>query len=89
MLIRFIKASAQQITALVNLHHTGYVPSNWETSMLSWAILLLCIFVNTVLFRKLPLIEGIMTALHILGFLAIVVVLWCVIHAHVTQPVAI
>lgn len=47
--------------------------------MLSWAILLLCIFVNTVLFRKLPLIEGIVTFIHVLGFFAFIIVLWCVL----------
>lgn len=47
--------------------------------MLSWAILLLCIFVNTVLFRRLPLIEGIVTFIHVLGFFAFIIVLWCVL----------
>lgn len=44
--------------------------------MFSWAILLLCIFANTVLFRKLPLLEGAVTVLHVLGFFAFIVVLW-------------
>ncbi|KAL8717407.1 MAG: hypothetical protein Q9225_005338 [Loekoesia sp. 1 TL-2023] len=69
-------ASAQQITALINLDHTSYVPSSWQTSLISWAILLLCIFANTVLFRKLPLIEGVVTFIHVLGFFAFVIVLW-------------
>ena len=49
--------------------------------MISWAILFLAIFANTALFRKLPLIEGIVTFVHILGFFTFVIVLWCVISA--------
>lgn len=46
--------------------------------MLSWAVLLLCIFANTVLFRKLPFIEGVVTVIHVLGFIGFVIVLWYV-----------
>ncbi|KAM0794843.1 amino acid/polyamine transporter I [Usnea florida] len=69
-------ASAQQITALISLSNQSYEPSQWQTALLSWAILLLAIFANTVLFRKLPLIQGIVTSIHILGFFAFVIVLW-------------
>lgn len=72
------QASAEQITALINLGHTSYVPATWHVVLLSWAILFLSIFANTVLFRRLPLIEGIATILHVLGFFAFVIVLWCV-----------
>ena len=47
--------------------------------MLSWAILLLAIFANTALFRKLPLLSGIVTFIHVIGFFAFVIVLWFVI----------
>ncbi|KAL8767137.1 MAG: hypothetical protein Q9194_006077 [Teloschistes cf. exilis] len=69
-------ASAQQITALINLGDESYEPSQWQTALLSWAILLLAIFANTALFRKLPIIEGFVTFIHIFGFLAFVIVLW-------------
>ncbi|KAL2054419.1 hypothetical protein ABVK25_005167 [Lepraria finkii] len=69
-------ASAQQITALISLGNPSYEPSEWQNALLSWAILLLAIFANTVLFRKLPLIEGIVTFIHVLGFFTFVIVLW-------------
>lgn len=51
-------------------------PAKWQTALLSWAILSLAIFANTVLYRKLPLLEGIVTFLHVLAFFAFVIVLW-------------
>ena len=73
------KASAQQITALINLGNESYEATEWQTALFSWAILLVAIFANTVLFRKLPLVEGIVTFIHVLGFFAFIVVLWCVL----------
>ena len=74
--MRNLQASAQQITALMTLANDSYESSAWQTAMFAWAILLLAIFANTVLFRKLPLIEGIVTFIHVLGFFAFVIVLW-------------
>ena len=71
-------ASAQQITALINLSNAGYEPHEWQVACLSWAILLVAIFANTILYRRLPLIEGIVTFLHVLGFFAFIIVLWYV-----------
>ena len=71
-------ASAKQIVALIHLTDPTYESTQWQTAMLSWAILLLSIFANTIAYRKLPLIEGIMTFLHVLGFFAFIIVLWCV-----------
>lgn len=79
------KASAQQITALISLSNQSYESSQWQTALLSWAILLLAIFANTVLFRRLPLLQGIVTSIHILGFFAFVIVLWCVIRVRRLQ----
>ena len=53
--------------------------------MLSWAVLLLCVFANTVLFRKLPIIAGTVTFVHVFGFFAFVIVLWCVTSNHQIQ----
>jgi choline transport protein len=44
--------------------------------LLTWGVLLVAIFANTVAFRKLPLIEGIVMFLHVFGFFAFVIVLW-------------
>ena len=75
------QASAQQITALINLGNSGYTSTQWQIALFSWAILLLAIFANTVLYRKLPLLEGIVACLHVLSFFSFVIVLWCVLSA--------
>jgi len=54
----------------------SYTPTGWQTALFSWAFLLLAIFANTVMFRKLPLMEGLAMVLHVFGFFAIIVVLW-------------
>ncbi|KAG8525327.1 uncharacterized protein KY384_008971 [Bacidia gigantensis] len=84
-IIGLLNASAQQITALIALSDSTYVVTQWQTALLSWAILGVAILANTVLFRKLPLIEGIVTFLHVLGFFAFVIVLWCVFETHRPQ----
>ena len=56
-----------------------YAATTWQNALLSWAILLVAVFANTVIFRKLPLIEGLLTFLHFLGFFAFIIVLWYVI----------
>jgi len=72
------QAAAQQILALISLGHENFVGTSWQTVLLSWGILLFSILCNTVLFRHLPLIEGIMIFIHWLGFIAFIIVLWCV-----------
>ncbi|KAF2725431.1 amino acid transporter [Polychaeton citri CBS 116435] len=68
--------AAQLIEALCILGNPGYSIEPWQTTLMSWAITIFAIFCNTVLFRKLPLIEGFFMVLHVFGFFAYVVVLW-------------
>jgi choline transport protein len=67
---------AQQIEGIIALSNPNYVIQGWHGTLLTIAITLFCIFFNTVLFRKLPMIEGVALALHILGFFAFLIVLW-------------
>ena len=70
------KASAQQIAALINLGNPSYTPVLWQITLLSWAILAVCIFANTILFRMLPRIEAGFACLHVVAFIAFITVLW-------------
>jgi amino acid transporter len=67
---------AQQIMGLISLSNADYVIKGWHGSLLTIAVTLFCIFFNTYLIRKLPLIEGFALALHILGFFTFLIVLW-------------
>ncbi|KAJ4404122.1 hypothetical protein N0V91_006023 [Didymella pomorum] len=60
-----------QIQGLVILNSGTYVPERWHGSLLVIAVATFAILFNTVLARKLPLIEGIVLALHIFGFFAV------------------
>lgn len=50
-----------------------YEPIGWHGTLLFWAVLLLCVFMNTILSKALPAIEVAVLILHILGFFAILV----------------
>ncbi|KAK5120383.1 hypothetical protein LTR85_006322 [Meristemomyces frigidus] len=69
-------ASAQQIVAIMVVANPDYAFTGWQTALFSWAVLVFAIFANTVMFRKLPLIEGLIMFLHVFGFFAVVIVLW-------------
>ena len=66
----------QQIEALIVLANPSYVIQGWHGALFTIAITLFCIFFNTFLIRKLPLMEGIALALHALGFFTFIIVLW-------------
>ncbi len=51
---------------------TSYTSKRWHGTLLFWATMFLTLFVNTVLARWLPKIEGFILALHVLGFFAII-----------------
>jgi choline transport protein len=65
--------TATVLQGLVILNHATYVYKAWHATLITWAILLACVFINTVVSRYLPKIEGIILILHILGFFAILI----------------
>lgn len=69
-------ASGQQVQAIIVLANPNYKIHTWQTALLAWAVVVTAIFFNTVMFRKLPIIEGIVMIAHVLGFCAFIVVLW-------------
>lgn len=69
-------AVANQLTALIALNMPYYVIKGWHSTLLSIGVTTVSILCNTVLVRKLPLLEGLGLVLHVFGFFAFVVVLW-------------
>lgn len=61
------------IQSLVILNDSSYVPTRWEATLILYAVLLLTLFVNTLLIKLLPAIEGIVLVIHILGFFAVLI----------------
>lgn len=68
--------AGSQIQALVLLNYPTYVPQNWHTSLLTIAVAAFGVIFNTWLAKRLPLIEGLVLVIHILGFFGILVPLW-------------
>jgi len=61
------------IQSLLVLNDLTYTPQRWQATLIMFAVLILTLFVNTVLVKILPGIEGVVLILHIVGFFAILI----------------
>jgi choline transport protein len=68
----FVADLILQLVSLNNLDNT-YVREGWHGTLLLWAILLLCVFINVFISGALPTIEVVVLIVHILGFFGILV----------------
>ncbi|KAG9191682.1 hypothetical protein G6011_10416 [Alternaria panax] len=66
---------ADLILQLVSLNDLdgAYTREGWHATLLLWAILLLCVFINVFISGALPTIEVVVLIVHILGFFGILV----------------
>ncbi|KAK5134388.1 hypothetical protein LTR08_006568 [Meristemomyces frigidus] len=64
------------IQGLVALNVQDYVWHNYHGTLLTIAVILFSIVFNTSLATRLPLIEGIVLILHLVGFFAVIIPLW-------------
>lgn len=69
-------AATQQLQGLIALNVASYEIQGWHSTIIVIAITGFAILWNTVFVRKLPLLEKVGLALHVVGFFAFVVVLW-------------
>lgn len=65
------------IQGLLVLNHDGYEFERWHGTLLFYAIIGLSLFINTYLARLLPKIEAMVLAIHVVGFICILVPLIC------------
>lgn len=68
--------SGTQIQGLVVMNYPNYKPEAWHGTLLTIAVSAFSVLFNTILARKLPLIEALVLIIHIFGFIGIVVTLW-------------
>lgn len=61
---------------LIALNVESYVWHNWHGTLLAIGVIIFSIVFNTFLASRLPLIEGCILILHIVGFFAIIITLW-------------
>src|SRR4051794_191873 len=64
------------IQGLLVLNYADYSFQQWHGTLLVIAITAFCIIFNTVLAKRLPMVEGIVLIIHILGFFAVLIPLW-------------
>ncbi|KAE9987052.1 hypothetical protein EG328_003834 [Venturia inaequalis] len=64
------------IQGLIVLWDETYVPTRWQGTLLTIAMVLAMTFFNTYGARHLPLLEGVVLCLHVFGFFAILIPLW-------------
>jgi amino acid transporter len=61
------------IQGLLALNNPTYGYKRWHGTLLLYAVLALSLFVNTILIRLMPYLEGCILVLHVLGFFAILI----------------
>ena len=64
------------IQGLIVLNDATYIYERWHGTLLVIAIVAFCILFNSFLAARLPMVEGIVLILHILGFFAVLITLW-------------
>ncbi|KAL8724733.1 MAG: hypothetical protein Q9181_006697 [Wetmoreana brouardii] len=64
---------ATLIQGLIILEQPEYHPKMWHGTLLFWAVAACAVFINTVISRALPALEGLILILHVLGFFAILI----------------
>jgi choline transport protein len=64
------------LQGLIILDNDDYEGKLWQGTLLSWAVVTLCVLVNTVVPGMLPRFEIFIIVFHLAGFVAIVAVLW-------------
>ena len=64
------------IQGLLVLNYPDYVFEQWHGTLLVIAITAFCIIFNTFLAKRLPMVEGMVLIIHILGFFAVLIPLW-------------
>ncbi|KAJ4354472.1 uncharacterized protein N0V89_006209 [Didymosphaeria variabile] len=69
-------AATQQLQGLIALNVPNYIIRPWHSTLFCIAVMVFAIIWNTLVTKKLPLVEGIVIVLYVVGFLSFVVVLW-------------
>ena len=64
------------IQGMISVNNPNYEPTNWQGTMLVWAVVVLIYILNVWGNDSMPFINNVLLVIHFTGFLAIVVTLW-------------
>lgn len=70
------------IQGLITLNNETYVPEPWHGTLFVIAIVSFAIFFNTLLAKRLPMVEGLILIIHIVGIFLIIIPLWVMAPRH-------
>ena len=65
--------SGTLIQGIIIVNYPQYSPQRWQGTLLLWAIILVAVLINTVISSLLPMLEGLILIIHVLGFFAIMI----------------
>ena len=65
--------SGTLIQGMIVLNYPQYNPQRWQGTLLLWAVILFAVLINTVISSLLPMLEGLILMIHVLGFFAILI----------------
>lgn len=61
------------IQGLLILNYPNYKPQRYQGTLLCWAVIAVAVFINTIVSSLLPMIEGLILIVHVLGFFAVLI----------------
>ncbi|KAK6438287.1 hypothetical protein LTR95_005511 [Oleoguttula sp. CCFEE 5521] len=64
------------IQGIVILNHPTHSPQPYQDTLLVWAVMVLCVFFNVFLAKKLPFVEGVLLIVYVVGFFVVIIPLW-------------
>ena len=64
------------IQGIMILDNPAYAEKPWQGTLLTWVVIVGCIFINVVLPSMLPKFEIMILVLHLVGFVAVIATLW-------------
>lgn len=73
------------IQGTIVLDNPDYSFARWQGTLLTWAVICVCIFINVIIPAWLPRIEVFILVFHIVGFIAILATLWAMT-PHYSSP---
>ena len=73
------------IQGVIVLDNPNYSFARWQGTLLTWAVIAVCIFINVVIPAWLPRFEVFILVFHIVGFIAILATLWAMT-PHYSSP---
>jgi amino acid transporter len=68
--------TGSMIQALITINNPNYSPTNWQGTLLVFAMVLVLYLANTFAAKDMPLAQNVLLVFHVLAFFAILIILW-------------